>query len=88
MTEGGDSTGGGSNAKAAASARQRKWRAANPPTPEQKTKAAAKSRKWRQENKPRAAAYLKGWRDSRREQANAQQGARMAASSLEGGTEV
>ncbi|MBB3149349.1 hypothetical protein FHS21_005802 [Phyllobacterium trifolii] len=79
MTKGDDTTKAKSNARAAA--RQRKWRAVNPPTPEQKGKAAARARKWRQENKPRAAAYLKGWRDSKRE-------TRKAASSLEGGTKA
>ncbi|WP_457301474.1 hypothetical protein [Phyllobacterium sp. P5_D12] len=70
MTKGDDVTGAESKAKVAA--RQRKWRSANPPTPEQKAKAAARSRKWRQANKPRAAAYLKGWRDSQGEQILAQ----------------
>lgn len=71
MTKGDDSTGADSNAKAAASARQRKWRAANPPTPEQKAKAAARSRKWRQAHKERYRAYMKAWRDANRERSDA-----------------
>ena len=49
-----------SNAKAAE--RMRKWRAANPQSPDQRAKAAEKSRKWRQENKQRYEAYMKAWR--------------------------
>ncbi|MBB3146157.1 hypothetical protein FHS21_002572 [Phyllobacterium trifolii] len=69
MTKGDDVTGAESKAKVAA--RQRKWRSANPPTPEQKAKAAARSRKWRQENKQRYRAYMKAWRVANREQSDA-----------------
>ncbi|UXN58278.1 hypothetical protein [Phyllobacterium zundukense] len=65
MTTGDDTSAGERNAKAAA--RMRKWRAANPLSPEQKAKAAEKSRKWRQANKERYSAYIKAWRDANRE---------------------
>jgi hypothetical protein len=69
MTKGDDRVKIESNAKAAE--RMRKWRAANPQSPEQKAKAAEKSRQWRQANKERYSAYLKAWRDANREQLNA-----------------
>ena len=69
MTKADDSTRADSKARAAA--RMRKWRATNPPTPEQKAKAAARSRKWRQENKQRYRAYMKAWRVANREQSDA-----------------
>lgn len=63
-----------SNAKAAE--RMRRWRAANPQSPDQKAKAAEKSRKWRQANKQRYKAYMQAWRDANREQFNISQNAR------------
>ena len=71
MIKGDDSTGAYSNAKAAA--RQRKWRAANPPTSEQKAKAAEKSREWRQANKEHNSTYQKAYRHANREKLNARQ---------------
>ena len=70
MTEGGDKTRADQKAKAAA--RQRKWRAANPLSPEQKTKAAERARKWRQANADHYRAYMTAYRDANREQLIAQ----------------
>jgi hypothetical protein len=69
MTNGDDTVRADSNAKAAA--RMRKWRAANPQSPEQKVKAAEKSREWRQEDKERYKACLKAWHNANRERSNA-----------------
>jgi hypothetical protein len=70
MMIGDDTTRADTNAKAAA--RMRKWRAANPQSPEQKAKAAERSRKWRQENKERYAAYLRAsWHAANRERSDA-----------------
>ena len=74
MTKDPDAIKADSNAKAAA--RMRKWRAANPRSPEQKAKAREKSQKWRQANEERYNAYLKAWRDANRELLKAKEHAR------------
>jgi hypothetical protein len=71
MTRDDDASKDAYNAKAAE--RMRKWRAANPLSPEQKVKAAARSRKWRQSNKEHNSVYQKAYRAANREKLNAQQ---------------
>ncbi|UXN66304.1 hypothetical protein N8E89_24365 (plasmid) [Phyllobacterium sp. A18/5-2] len=74
MTKADDTIKAERNAKAAE--RMRKWRAANPQSPDQRAKAAEKSRKWRQVNKQRHQAYMRAWRDANREKVSFYQRAR------------
>lgn len=57
--------------KAKAAEKMRKWRAANPQTPEQKAKAGEKSREWRQANKERSKANTEAWRVANLDRRNA-----------------
>ncbi|MDR6636342.1 hypothetical protein J2X72_005158 [Phyllobacterium sp. 1468] len=60
--------------KAKLAEKMRRWRAANPQTPEEKAKAAVRYQKWRQENKERYNLYRKAWRVANREKSEKQDG--------------